>query len=116
MTKFKTVTIYLEHNIKKPMKKKLKTSGLRGMVFAGKLAKWIGQGYTLVKAEGDPEDPIYQYIQKNIDQYAQKGRVALDRKDIFQVAHEITGASKQAIQEKYQDFVNKRLKKEKQNG
>lgn len=106
MTKHK-VTIYLEHDTKKPIRQTLKTSGFRGIVFAGKIAKWIGQGYRLVNVEGDPDDPIYQRIKGFMDQYEKTGKVVVEAKDTYQFASKMTGAKAEEIQKK----VDKTLKK-----
>jgi len=85
--KFEPVIIWLEHPTKPPIQRTLKTSGLAGVSCFTALAKYQAQGYKLVKAHGDPEDPIFQFV-------------CGDRKDALSVASETTGAKVSNIKEK----------------
>jgi len=105
--KYEPATIYLEHDSRKPIKKRLKTSGFRGMWFAGTLAKLLGQGYRLVKVEGNQKDPIVKYIQKMTDQEKQKGKITLDHNEVFGIASQVTGAKIEDIRKKVDSQLDK---------
>lgn len=99
----KDVVIFLEHDTRKAMRKKVK----KRMRFAIQIGRWMKQGYRLVKVEGDPSDPVYQQIQKFIEQHEETGKIKLDLGDIRKTASKVTGASVNDIKKKMDKTLDK---------
>lgn len=107
----KRIVLYLEHDTRKPIKQRLKSKGFGGIRFARKIARWMKQGYRLVRVEGDPKDPIVQYIQKSIDTYEKAGKVKVVSKEVLLVASKTTGAKVEDIKKKVDGQLGKWKKK-----
>lgn len=105
--KSKKIVIFLEHETKKPIRARLKTKGLKGAWFFGRLAKYLGQGYKLARIEGDPENPIYQKIKGYMDSYEETGKVKVTMKETYALASEISGTSIKKIEERVEKQLNK---------
>lgn len=100
--KYQPCIIFLEHDTKAPIRKKLKTSGFGGLGFAKFIAGKLKDGYRLVNVEGNPKDPIYQYIRKQIDDFQ-----GINQREILGVAKEVTGAKISAIKDKAKQMMER---------